>query len=89
MADIRHKVEPRDVPPWKAARRLHLTLDDFRQKLPKLKSRGFPEPDPTTGNYFLDDIDYWMENRTKRLSTGSSAAAIEDPEEVSRRIARL
>lgn len=88
MAGVRHKIEPRDVPPCKAARRLHLTLDDFREKLPELKSRGFPDPDPTTGNYFLADIDCWMENRTKRLSTGATVAD-DDPEEAKRRIERL
>jgi len=60
---IRFKVEPRDVPPFKAARRLHLTLDEFRQKLEELEQRGFPRPDPTTGNYYLPAIDQWMASR--------------------------
>jgi hypothetical protein len=61
---IRHRVEPLDVPPSKAARRLHLTPDEFRQKLPELTKRGFPRPDPTTGNYYLPAIDQWMASRT-------------------------
>jgi hypothetical protein len=60
---IRFKIEPRDVPPSKAARRLHLTLEDFRLKLPELRKRGFPPPDPTTGNYYLPAIDQWMASR--------------------------
>ena len=60
---IRFKIEPRDVPPSKAARRLGLTPDQFRQKLPQLLNRGFPAPDPTTGNYYLPAIDQWMASR--------------------------
>jgi hypothetical protein len=60
---IRHRVEPRDVPASKAARRLHLTLEQFREKLPELHRRGFPTPDPTTGMFFLPAIDKWMEAR--------------------------
>lgn len=33
---IRFRVEPGDVPPEKAARRLHLTLADFTRLLPAL-----------------------------------------------------
>lgn len=85
MADIRHRVDPRDVPLAKAARRLHLTRDEFRLKLPELIERGFPRPDPTTGHYSLNLIDEWMDARDRRLSRRSSAA-IDDPDEVTRRI---
>jgi hypothetical protein len=44
-AKIRFKVEPRDIPAAKAARRLHLSLDEFRTKLPELVGRGFPAAD--------------------------------------------
>jgi hypothetical protein len=44
---LRFRVDPGDVPPEKAARRLHLTLAEFREKLPRLLERGFPAPDPT------------------------------------------
>jgi hypothetical protein len=87
MTDIRYRVDPRDVPPYKAARRLHLTLDKFKRVLPELTQRGFPQPDPTTGNYFLPDIDRWMESRSNRSPDVSGA--ITDPAEVSRRIERL
>jgi hypothetical protein len=62
-AKIRYSVEPYDVPASKAARRLHLTLKEFRSKLPELKKRGFPQADPTTGHYYLPAIDQWMAAR--------------------------
>jgi hypothetical protein len=62
-ANIRFRVDPRDVPADKAARRLHLTPAEFGAKLPELLARGFPAPDPTTGMYDLDAIDQWMTAR--------------------------
>ena len=64
---IRFPVEPRDVPPEKAARRLHLDLEQFIQLLPRLLSRGFPASDPDTGMYDLDAIDAWRAARHKPL----------------------
>jgi len=74
-ASIRFRVDPRDVPPEKAARRLHLTPDDFRAKLPALLARGFPQPDPTTGMFDLAAIDQWMTARhyTAASTTGLTA----------------
>ncbi len=60
---IRFQVEPRDVPPEKAARRLGLELEQFTQILPRLLSRGFPASDPDTGNYDLDAVDAWRAAR--------------------------
>jgi hypothetical protein len=60
---IRFRVDPRDVPLEKAARRLHLTLGDFQTKLPELLARGFPQPDPTTGMFDLAAIEAWMDAR--------------------------
>jgi hypothetical protein len=60
---IRYPVDPRDVPAVKAARRLGLTLKEFLEVLPQLYARGFPHPDPTTGNYDLVRIDFWMDAR--------------------------
>ena len=65
---IRFRVAPRDVPPVKAARRLHLTLGEFEMKKEELYRRGFPRPDPTTGFYDLVKIDRWMDQR-RELST--------------------
>jgi hypothetical protein len=60
---IRYPVEPRDVPAVKAARRLHLTLKEFEGMKHELFRRGFPRPDPTTGNFDLLEIDRWMDGR--------------------------
>jgi hypothetical protein len=53
----------------KAARRLHLTPDEFRAVLPSLIERGFPSPDPTTGHFYLPAIDKWMEARSGLTAT--------------------
>lgn len=63
---IRFKVDPGDVPPEKAARRLGLELERFEATLPRLLSRGFPPSDPDTGNYDLDAIDEWRHKRHRR-----------------------
>ena len=70
---IRYPVEPRDVPAVKAARRLHLTLEEFETCLPRLRARGFPTADPDTGRFDLKAIDDWMDRRSG-LSTESFAA---------------
>lgn len=62
-ADIRFRVDPGDVPPEKAARRLHLTLEKFNEVLPNLLKRGFPSADPDTGMYSLEAIDEWRKVR--------------------------
>jgi hypothetical protein len=84
---IRHRVDPRDVPPSKAARRLHLTLSDFNAKLPELWARGFPNPDPTTGNYSLPAIDRWMDARDGL--TAPNLAPDDHDQLINERIARL
>jgi hypothetical protein len=61
--NIRYRVDPGDVPAEKAARRLGLTLDRFKELLPDLLRRGFPPADPTTGNFDLDEIDRWRRSR--------------------------
>ncbi len=71
---IRCRVDPRDVPPEKAARRLGLTLAKFEERLPGLLDRGFPLADVTTGNYDLDEIDRWRARRH-----GSVAQLVEQP----------
>jgi hypothetical protein len=63
---IRFRVDPGDVPPEKAARRLGLTLDAFTQVREELIARGFPRPDPTTGNYDLVAIDAWIDGRSTK-----------------------
>lgn len=63
QSQVRYRVEPLDIPASKAARRLHLTVHEFRLSLPNLLQRGFPPPDPTTGHFYLPAIDKWMELR--------------------------
>jgi hypothetical protein len=64
---IRYRVDPADVPPDKAARRLHLAPERFQELLPELRERGFPPPDPTTGMFDLEAIDLWRKARNPRL----------------------
>lgn len=61
--DIRFRVEPRDVPPEKVARRLHLSLSAFEGIKARLFMRRFPRPDPDTGMYDLDAVDRWRNGR--------------------------
>jgi hypothetical protein len=61
--DVRFRVDPADVPPEKVARRLHLTPAQFVAVQQKLFARGFPPPDPTTGNYCLEAVDRWRKLR--------------------------
>lgn len=56
-----------DVPPVAAARRLAMTLEAFEAALPALRARGFPSPDPDTGNFDLDAIDVWRRARHPQL----------------------
>lgn len=63
---IRFRVDPADVPPSKAARRLHLTLAQFEKVLPDLLKRGFPPADVTTGMFDLEAIDSWRRDRFSR-----------------------
>jgi hypothetical protein len=64
---IRSKVVPRDGPIAKAARVLHLSVAEFREKLPELYGRGFPRPDATTGMFDLVAIDRWQSARHPQL----------------------
>lgn len=66
-AAVRFPVDPGDVSPEKAARRLHLTLAQFEDVLPKLLARGFPPADPDTGMYDLEAIDRWRHLRNPRF----------------------
>lgn len=63
QAAIRFQVQPRLVPAAKAARRLFLTVDDFRDKLPALIREGFPAPCPVTSHFDLVAIDAWLDRR--------------------------
>lgn len=60
---IRFTVEPRLVPPTKAARRLHLTISEFNEKIGALLRAGMPAPCSVTGHYDLVALDAWLDRR--------------------------
>jgi hypothetical protein len=64
MSSIRFRIDPRDIPAEKAARRLGLSEKSFRALLSNFIKRGFPKPDPDTGLYDLKAIDNWMDKRS-------------------------
>jgi len=64
---IRHRVDPGDVPAAVAGRRMGLSEVRFLAVLPELLARGFPPADPTTGLFDLDAIDEWRRRRHPRL----------------------
>lgn len=88
-AKIRHKVEPRDAPMSHAARKLHLTVDEFRVKAPELYRRGFPRPDPTTGMFDLKAIDAWQDRRNPQIFGGGSQGPADARKVAEERLARL
>jgi hypothetical protein len=64
---MRFHVSPRDVPAQVAARRLGTSLCEFNAILPRLLARGFPRPDPDTGNFDLTAIELWCNDRHPHL----------------------
>jgi hypothetical protein len=64
---MRIKTEPRDVPAENAARRMGKSLVEFNALLPNLIDRGFPRPDPDTGNFDMVAIDRWCNIRHPHL----------------------
>jgi hypothetical protein len=87
---MRFRVEPRDVPPEAAARRLGKTRAEFDELLPRLRARGFPGPDPDTGNYDLDAIDAWRQARHPQLfGLTGLPRAVDARAVVSDRLARM
>lgn len=84
---VRFPVDPGDISPDKAARRLHVTLEEFKRQLPDLLARGFPAPDQTTGNFDLGAIDRWRQLRHPRLYpelTGSTPIREAEPPRLSK-----
>jgi hypothetical protein len=90
---MRFKLPPGgDCPPIAAARRIWLTLEQFDAQLPALLQRGFPQADPTTGNFDLDAIDAWRHQRyphlfAERLTLAPTARNAKDV--VAERVARI
>ena len=62
--------KPRDLPPAEAARWLGIDVAEFNAKLPNLLARGFPKPDPDTGNFDMLAIDRWCDARNPHLFGG-------------------
>jgi hypothetical protein len=75
---MRFSVEPRDVPPEVVARRMGLNSSDFRAALPSLTARGFPQPDPDTGNFDLLAVDRWCDARHPHLFGGNALMQARD-----------
>jgi hypothetical protein len=87
---MRFRVDPRDVPPELAARRLGKTFAEFKAALPDLVARGFPQADPTTGNFDLAAIDRWCDARNPHLFGGAAAMQARDAATVAKeRIAAM
>jgi hypothetical protein len=79
---MRFRIEPRDVPPEVAARRLGKTFAEFNAALPDLIARGFPQADLTTGNFDLAAIDRWCDARHPHLFSSGVAMHARDAREV-------
>ncbi len=87
---LRFRVQPRDIPPEKAARRLGLTLAEFNLVQDELYARGFPRPDRTTGRHDLYAIEAWMDRRSGLQSDLTEAPRARDAQDVcANRIAQL
>lgn len=63
MSGLRFPINPRLVPPAKVARRLGLSPAAFAELLPRLIAAGFPRPDPVIGNWCLEAVDRWIDDR--------------------------
>jgi hypothetical protein len=87
---MRFRIEPRDVPLEVAARRLGKTLAEFNAALPALRAGGFPQADPTTGNFDLAAIDRWCDARHPHLFGGGAVMQARDARDVVQdRLAKL
>ena len=87
---MRYRIESRDVPPEEAARRLGVKPNIFADKLPNLFARGFPRPDPDTGNFDLQAIYRWMDSRNPHLfGVGAEMGARDARTVVGDRIQRM
>jgi hypothetical protein len=75
MTALRARVDPRDVPLEKAARRLGLTEAAFQLVADRLHACGFPRPDPDTGMFDLMAIDDWMNRRSGLTSIAQARDA--------------
>jgi hypothetical protein len=72
---VRIRVDPRLVSPEKAARRLGMTLAAFSEVRDELERKGFPKPLPVVGNYALEAVDRWIDEKAGLVSDDSPAGA--------------
>jgi hypothetical protein len=86
---MRFRIEPRDVPLEVAARRLGKARAELEAVLPDLLARGFPQADPTTGNFDLAAIDRWCDARHPHLFGGRAMQARDARDVVQNRLAKL
>ena len=56
-----------DVSASSVAELLGLSVSDFEARWPVLRTRGFPEPDPTTGLFCIEAVDRWRLRRHAQL----------------------
>jgi hypothetical protein len=70
---MKFRVQPRDVPRDVVARRLGLSDAQFDLHEPNLRARGFPAPDPDTGNFDMHAVDRWCDARHPHLFGGVDA----------------
>jgi hypothetical protein len=78
MTRLFQNVVAGDVPVEVAARRMGKKLEEFKKALPNLIARGFPKPDPDTGNFDLDAIDAWRRLRNPHLFGGRAEFGARD-----------
>jgi hypothetical protein len=87
---IRFRVEPRLVPPVKAARLLHLTLPEFEAKRTALHGAGMPSPCPVTGHFDLKALGAWLDRSAGlAVASGPVTAAMDASVGFAERLARL
>jgi hypothetical protein len=66
-----------------------LTLAQFDAQYDHLIARGFPTPDPDTGNFDLQAIDRWCDARHPHLFCGAIMQARDASTVVTDRIAKI
>ncbi|TIX12656.1 MAG: hypothetical protein E5V41_23480 [Mesorhizobium sp.] len=87
-ASVRFVVEPRLIPPEKAARRLHLTPAEFEAKRTALYQHGFPMPVPVVEHFDLLAIDAWLD-RVSSLGATADGAVVDPARLVAERLAAI
>ena len=89
MTTRKTAIQPRDVSDEQAARRLELVVAEFNAKLPNLRARGFPQPDPDTGLFDMVAIDRWCDARHPHLFGGNVMQARDASVVVRQRIEKM